>query len=292
MLKKLEKLENAVNKRLEALGAFFKALALALVPLFIKNLCSKSRIAVKLKTRIFKRRALLRFKKIRGKALFWAGKVNDVSNGIQNYPIKAKALDGVGKVRSFLVQTPLKRHAELISRVLTVLLEKANLIFHHLKTPQALIAMSAVAMISFGTYSIYTSSQKIYMQEWGSRSPASVDERLNRPEYLKYKKRTLQVLNIKVPIYVKEVQMVQSVTVDFTVRTSTRFAKQFLEEFEYKLKDHFFLTTEPMISTFPLKEEGKLILKEKIQDELNIFLKEQRVEGEVLEVDLVFLIAS
>lgn len=102
----------------------------------------------------------------------------------------------------------------------------------------------------------------------------------------------MKVFNVKIPIYVEDVKAISSVTVDFTVRTSTRFAKQYLEEYEYKLKDYFFMTTEPVISTFPLKHEGKSILKEKIQDELNVFLNENKVEGQVQEVDIIFIVGS
>ncbi|MEX1099687.1 MAG: hypothetical protein WEB87_04635, partial [Bacteriovoracaceae bacterium] len=97
---------------------------------------------------------------------------------------------------------------------------------------------------------------------------------------------------VKVPIYVESVKAIQSVTVDFTVRTDTRFAKQFLEEYEYKLKDNFFMTTEPVLSSFPLEDEGKFVLKEKIQYELNTFLKDNKVEGEVRQVDIIFIIGS
>ena len=203
-------------------------------------------------------------------------------------PLKEQAMLRVARFKALLMKTPLRSRAEDITTKLSPFLVK---IFAIPRT-QILVAASVMLMIFAGSYSVYVSSQNIYIQEWGSRAPASADKYLDRPDYLKFQKRTLKVFNVRIPIYVDSVKAVRSVTVDFTVRTDTRFARQFLEEYEYKLKDYFFMTTEPMISTFPLEDEGKDVLKDKIQDELNIFLENEKVEGKVLEVDIIFIIGS
>ena len=58
-----------------------------------------------------------------------------------------------------------------------------------------------------------------------------------------------------------------------------------------ELKDYFFMNVQPIISSFPLESEGKKILKEKIQKELNIFLSTQKVEGQVIDVNITDIIA-
>ncbi len=206
----------------------------------------------------------------------------------QYFGPKEKAKAKVASFKEALLKTPLRDRADFISSKLNLLIEKIAAV----PRTQFLIAFCAMLMIFTGTYSVYTSSENIYMKEWGGRAPASVDKYLDRPEYLKYPARTMKVFNVKVPIYVESVQSVRSVTVDFSLRTDTRFARMYLEEYEYKLKDYFFMTTEPMISSFPLEEEGKMVLKDKIRDELNIFLKENKVEGHVLDVDLIFIVGS
>lgn len=304
MLNKIEKLEKILNRALESIGKLLVAIWLKVVPVKILNKLAAAKLAIKgyvAKIRDFVIQKLLYLKgrlsylkgRLQGRVSHRiqdkkTGKDQDVLEAWEKPPLKQKALEKVGEFKSFLLKTPLRGKAEGIANQLTKLLERLGTV----PKTQALIAASAMLMIFFGTYSVYVSSEKIYMKEWGSRAPASADEYLKRPEYLKYKKRTLKVFNVKIPVYVESVKSIQSVTVDFTVRTETRFARQFLEEYEYKLKDYFFMTTEPMTSTFPLEEEGKMILKDKIKDELNIFLDEEKVEGEVLDVDIIFIIGS
>ena len=102
----------------------------------------------------------------------------------------------------------------------------------------------------------------------------------------------MKVMNVKIPIYRENVRQVRSITVDFTVRTTTRFAKKYLEHYEMQLKDYFFTHTEPVISSFPIEKEGKEVFKEKIAIDLNNFLAENNVEGEVEEVGISFIVAN
>ncbi|MEX0798813.1 MAG: hypothetical protein WD025_05185, partial [Bacteriovoracaceae bacterium] len=239
MLKKFEKIEESLNQKLTSLAKGLKKLWILCVPAIVFK--KYFQLKAFLKTKAVQLKNFLTKKGQASVRIFWVQyeKVNGVSNAIQSFPIKRKAFESVGVFKSFLVKTPLKNHADLIAKLLMATLDKTAILLGKLRSPQVLIASSAMLMIFFGTYGVYVSSQKIYMQEWGGRAPASQDQYLKRPAYLKYPKRTLKVFNVKVPIYVESVKAIQSVTVDFTVRTDTRFAKQFLEEYEYKLKDHF-----------------------------------------------------
>ena len=297
MLKKIEKFEESLNK---ALGKALEALLRLLGKLWLKIMPQKllefiARIKASLASGASKTKAIALKPLVSVKQRVLAFKTKGLKPRAQDgaleepkAPLKQKAMEQVSLLKAFLLKTPLKNRAENIARHLRAFLEKLFAI----PRTQALIALSAMTMIFFGTYSVYVSGQKIYMSEWGSRAPASAEQYLERPNYLKFPARTLKVFNVKVPVYVENIKTAQSVTVDFTIRTDTRFAKLFLEEYEYKLKDHFFMTTEPVVSTFPLEEEGKWVLKDKIQDELNNFLRQEKVEGEVLEVDIIFIIGS
>ena len=68
--------------------------------------------------------------------------------------------------------------------------------------------------------------------------------------------------------------------------------EKYLEHYETQLKDYFFTHTEPVISSFPIEKEGKEVFKEKIAIDLNNFLKKNKVEGEVEEVGISFIIAN
>ncbi|MCO4754805.1 MAG: hypothetical protein KC478_10010 [Bacteriovoracaceae bacterium] len=292
MLDKFEKLENFVNAALIAIAKRLKALWLLILPAVVLTKWNALKKKVKLKINSIKMKTASKAQKSASVGGQHFNKLKNSFKKAKSYPVKQKSFEGVGKFKTFLLKTPLKNHADAISKYAIRYVEKLSHVFKKLSSPQAMIAMGALMMISMGTYGIYVSSEKIYTQEWPTRAPASQDKYLERPDYLKYPKRTLKVFNVKIPIYVEDVRAISSVTVDFTVRTSTRFAKQYLEEYEYKLKDYFFMTTEPVISTFPLKHEGKSILKEKIQDELNVFLEENQVEGQVQEVDIIFIVGS
>jgi hypothetical protein len=157
---------------------------------------------------------------------------------------------------------------------------------------QLTMAFVATVVITFGLISVVSGTKKIVEMENPDRAPASVQEYKYSPKYRLFVKRTMKVMNVKIPIYRESVKEVRSVTVDFTVRTTTRFAKKYLEHYETQLKDYFFTHTEPVISSFPIEKEGKEVFKEKIAIDLNNFLKENNVEGEVEEVGVSFIIAN
>ena len=48
----------------------------------------------------------------------------------------------------------------------------------------------------------------------------------------------------------------------------------------------------PIVSDFAIEEEGKEVLKEKIQKEVQSFLDKERVEGQVLEVNIQYIVGS
>lgn len=288
MIKKWEKIEAALNTLLEKAMEKLWQLFLFFIPKKIQKIF-RNGLQKFFETCLYYRVKLQR--KAQQKRIAYAKnkqKTLELKATGQYIGLKEKAIQKVADLKEALLKTPFKNRAEFITKKLNFLIEKICSV----PRTQFLIAFCAMLMIFTGTYSVYTSSENIYMKEWGGRAPASADEYLNRPEYLKYPARTMKVFNVKVPIYVESVKSVRSVTVDFSVRTDTRFARMYLEEYEYKLKDHFFMTTEPMMSSFPLEDEGKEVLKDKIQDELNIFLEQNQVEGHVLDVDLIFIVGS
>jgi hypothetical protein len=65
-----------------------------------------------------------------------------------------------------------------------------------------------------------------------------------------------------------------------------------LEKLEFQLRDHLILNIEPMISSFPLEEEGKGILREKLIMEINDFMKAQGLEGQVKDLKITYILAN
>lgn len=206
--------------------------------------------------------------------------------------LKGKITGFLQGIKNFLLKTPLRSTVEFISRKMKPLGEKLNEKLNSGITSQLAIAGLALAMITGGLYGVYVSSTKIYEQEFPYREPASVQEYDEKPEYYYFKDTTTLVQNIKFPVQVVRASQVDSVTIDFSIRTSTRFAAFYLKENEHKLKDYFFTAVEPLVSDFALKEEGKDVMREKIQIEVQRFLDNEKVEGQVLEVNILYIVGS
>ena len=205
---------------------------------------------------------------------------------LKNYPYKTNFLSGIKK----FAQTSPKQHVQNMKSFLKKLHDHIKWCFNKLTEQGGNIAVAM--FLGFFIYGISMSFSSMYEKMHPYRAPASVQKYKYHPDYRDFKARTMKVFNIKVPVFVQSVREIKSVSVGFSVRTNTQFSRLFLAEFEHKLKDHFFTSMLPIESSFLLKQEGKSVLKDKIIEELNLLLKEYKVEGEVLEIDINFIIAT
>lgn len=125
------------------------------------------------------------------------------------------------------------------------------------------------------------------------RGPASVEEvKFERPVYYKSQTRHLEVTNLRLPVYQAKVNEIRSVDIDFIATMSNRNAKVFLEKHEFQLRDHLILQIEPMVATFPLEEEGKEIIRKKIENDINEFLIQNDVDGKVVQIKITYMLAN
>ncbi len=299
MLEKLEKLEKALEKLEERLNLWIvrlqstlRSLYYTLMPKFILVFFRKVKALSKDKLdslRFFILKCLNRI------SLFISRvreKINNVLDFASTYPYKERMFGFLEKVKVLLLKTPLKSHAVFIIESTKRRINHIDTVTDKLGKGQLAFGVAALSVIGLGFYGVINSTNQILLNEFSSRAPASVQEYAYKPEYKDFQKRTIKVLNVKIPIYRESVKDIRSITVDFTVRTNTRFAKQYLEHYENQLRDYFFTNVEPVISSFPIEEEGKLVFKEKITNDLNRFLKENRVEGVVEEVGFTFMVAN
>jgi flagellar basal body-associated protein FliL len=164
-----------------------------------------------------------------------------------------------------------------------------------LSAGQALLLLAFTAGSFLAGINIIFSGQRIAGQyNTGARAPASVDEALkyDRPEYYKKELKHITLTNLRLPIYFPEVNELKSVDIDFTATISNRQSRKYLERQEFQLRDHLILHVEPLVATFPLTEEGKDVLKEKIWLEINAFLKTHEQEGEVIDLKITYVLAN
>ncbi|MFT6630475.1 MAG: flagellar basal body-associated protein FliL [Bacteriovoracaceae bacterium] len=292
MIEKFAKLEEFLNKLLGKIFASIFQLLIKAIPKPIsdKYLSIKSNLQSWKVTKIelSKKNAKAGYANFKIKVDQLFTKINE----IQNYPVKEKGIEKLAAAKYFILTTSPKQHKENFKIFLK---PKSEYVFTKIKSmnkKNAIVGLSLFALIIAGGIGMYFGANQIFMKEFPSRSIASVQEYDYKPDYRLYEQKTIKILNMKVPIFSESVEKINSITVDFSLRTSTRFAKYYLIQYEYKLKDYFFTTVEPVVSDFPMQTEGKEVLKEKIRDEINNFLYENHVEGEVEEVNILYMVGS
>lgn len=140
---------------------------------------------------------------------------------------------------------------------------------------------------------VFSGNRMLSTMSEAGREPASAQvEEYDRPAYYKKQTRHLEFTAVRLPVYLPQVNELKSVDIDFTVTFKTREAQLLMSKYEFQLRDHLILNVEPSVATFPLVEEGKQILKEKLQLEVNTFMQEHQIPGEVEEVKITYILAN
>lgn len=156
---------------------------------------------------------------------------------------------------------------------------------------------SGIVIFTVGTITgigVYNNSEKI-AQEAGliERAPAAIQRQLeNRPKYYKRNEKELLIANVVVPSYIEGSTSLKKLNVDFTIISSNRYIREYFYDNSYLIEDVFNTRIEPMIPGFPLGDEGKLILKEKIKIELDALLKRMKIEGQIDQVYISSILAG
>lgn len=164
-----------------------------------------------------------------------------------------------------------------------------------LTTAQSMLLMtfsmtSILAIIGIG----FSGNRLISHHTDSGRAPASTEEEIpyDRPDYYKKQVRHFEITNLRLPVYVAQVNEIRSVDIDFTATMSNRNSRILLEKKEFQLRDHLIIQIEPSVASFPLEEEGKEIIRRKLLLEINDFLKLNNVEGEVTELKITYVLAN
>ena len=164
-----------------------------------------------------------------------------------------------------------------------------------LNAAQSMLLLTFSAGSFLAILGIFFSGQRLVAGKSDAlRSPASIEEEIHyeRPAYYKKQTKHFSVTNLRLPVYVAKVNEIRSVDLDFIATVTNRYSRIFLEKNEFQLRDHLILQLEPSIASFPLKEEGKTIIREKLLSEINDFLRLNEVEGEVVELKITYVLAN
>lgn len=141
---------------------------------------------------------------------------------------------------------------------------------------------------------VFTGNRLMDQHKQETRSPASVEVEVayDRPEYYKEQSRHLEIASLRLPVYVADINELRTIDIDFTATMSNRLSRMQLEKLEFQLRDHLVLNVEPMLASFPLEEEGKIIIREKMSLEIKKFMATHDIHGEVLEIKLIYILAN
>jgi len=281
-MKLLEKLENFVNNLLIRLGE----LTLNSIPAPLKAFWKKIEGCFIWLAANFKQLPAMAKKFL---ILF----IGNIKNTAVSFNYKKALLDTYDKAMS-----QAKESSPGLGKIGTLILTPFLMMGQWLK---GLSAVQSVLLICFTMASVLAvigigfSGHKLAKNHLEtSRAPASdgTDVQYERPEYYKKQTKHFELTNLRLPVYVPKVNEIQSVDIDFTATMTNRNSRVFLEKHEFHLRDHLILEMEPSIASFPLEEEGKEIIRRKILSEINYFLKQSNVDGEVLELKITYVLAN
>lgn len=282
----LSKIENAINYLLIKLGELFVKLIHKITPPKVKHIFKKIKDFITFLILNFKRLpdlskafAINLITKIKSELLSfdYKGKFNETYNiALQEY--KKRVPQGGNKIKEIFMM-PFLMMSEWL-RGLTV--------------AQSLLLLTLTSGSILSVINIVSTGERMIEKHFASRAPASEESEIKyaRPDYYKQETRHYTLTNLRLPVYVANINELRSVDIDFTATISNRQARMFLEKWEFQLRDHLILHVEPSVASFPLEEEGKAIIRRKLLLEMNAFMQDHKVNGEVEDLKLTYILAN
>ncbi|MBL7665102.1 MAG: hypothetical protein JNM93_08215 [Bacteriovoracaceae bacterium] len=135
-----------------------------------------------------------------------------------------------------------------------------------------------------------------------NRTPASVelgDNELEvepslpaRPDYHKKDAKQYVLTNVKIPVYFEDINELHNVDTELSIQLSNRWTTKYFDKYEHEIHDYLLQTIEPIVPEFPLEDEGRQIIKDKVKTELNNYLQERNIEGKVEDVKVIYLLGT
>lgn len=164
-----------------------------------------------------------------------------------------------------------------------------------IKPEKALTGIALSSILTIGAVTIYHNTKRIYEIENSdliSRTPASILEVKEKKAYHNLTKKMISIENLKVPTLVEDMHSIQNITLDFSVTANNRFTTLYLNNHREELKNYIILHFEPILSSFVIQEEGKDVIKERIRFLLNDYLANVGVDGQIENVQILYLMGT
>ena len=196
---------------------------------------------------------------------------------------KTNGVKGLLIILLAVLMTPLKKLKTLIT----------NLSHNQILAGTIFSAITVIAGIS-----IMHSTNTIFVKE-RARRPANIKKiKVEvRPIWYQNQLKQIQFRHVSIPITINSLGDVKSLTIDVTVKSSTQLTALYIKDKSYLFSDLLMTEVHPIIPSFPLEDEGKIIIKDKIKEEFNKFLKGKKymgedLKGEVEQVSIEYLLGA
>ena len=201
---------------------------------------------------------------------------------------KAKIKETLQKVRN-------QKEAQTLGRASTVLFylkitapilrEGCLSVIDRIGLVKVLLSMAVPLLValSFKIF-LYYQKHSLYEEDISMENP--------RPSYYKQQEKAFYIRNISIPIYIQSVNSYKKLETDVIVISSNKYIKEYLDRQTHLVNNALNSGLEPVIPTFPLTEEGKLVITNKIKKELNNLIKSLKIKGEVQHVYLYYIFAG
>lgn len=287
------KIEQILNNLLEMIFGMISNIFSKLTPSKIKNTITKSKTKIAKSKTDTKKLINEKGMKVISTSLELKDKTLKTANEIQH-----KGVDLVGKAKEVdYKKLDYKKLFLSALFIFTPILLKIKSWIVNLSPKMILGSTVATTVVMLSSISIYTQSKKISDESTSqAREPASeVDnatEASKRKAYYKLEEKRFTITHVTMPVYIESVNTYKSLSIDFTFISSNRYIKSYFDRNRHLIKDRLNSTIQPVIPEFPLEEEGKAIIKDKIQKELNILIKEMDIKGEIKEVYINSILAG
>ena len=113
-----------------------------------------------------------------------------------------------------------------------------------------------------------------------------------RPKYFLQLEKMTKIKDLNLQLFLEDTKRNRQVWIDFTALASNRNIVLFLKDHDVEVRDYLNMHVEPVIPQLPIEEEGRQIIKEKLRIEINQFLKDNKIEGQILEIYVDYLMVS
>lgn len=159
--------------------------------------------------------------------------------------------------------------------------------------PQTIaLTIAGTTILTLTSINIYVESEKITRDPASEKNAQMVEELkkanalTKRATYHRKLERQFKIEGVTLPIYLGDKKFTQRVDLDITVDASNKYIKAYFDENHYYVRDMLNTQISSIDVDFPLEEEGKVVIRDKVKKELKRLLKKLKIEGEILEVHI------